>query len=318
MALTLVKGNIIEDEAVTSVQLAATSVTSATIQDNTIANVKMAVNPSDASTFNAGDVPTAQLGNVPVVTTTTLQDDIALLGFKTAANGSLAKYNLVDQTVDAFEDASGVDAGSSTDATRNASKYYSGTSSTPGTASGGAESTHGSYTVHSFLSGTTNFVVGGGGTGPNLAVLMVAGGGSGGRYHAGGAGAGGIIQGTGWSLSAATYPVVVGAGGQSGTGWPSSPATESANGDNTTFASQTALGGGGGGTYQNTNSPNPWSSGKEGGSGGGACGGQYGAVAWDLSGGTGTQPAPSGQPGTGHAYGGGTSRTGSTRIYSRW
>ena len=50
-----------------------------------------------------------------------------LLGFKTAANGSLAKYNLLDQTVDAFEDASGVDAGASTNEVRNSSgKYYSG------------------------------------------------------------------------------------------------------------------------------------------------------------------------------------------------
>jgi hypothetical protein len=58
--------------------------------------------------------------------TTALEDDIALLGFKVAVNGSLAKYNLVDQTEDAFMDATGVDAVASTDALRNASKYYSG------------------------------------------------------------------------------------------------------------------------------------------------------------------------------------------------
>ena len=130
-------------------------------------------------------------------------------------------------------------------------------------------------------------------------------------YHGGGAGAGGIIQGTGWSLSAATYPVVVGAGGQSGTGWASSPATESPNGDNTTFASQTALGGGGGGSYNAANAANPYAKGRDGGSGGGADGGQYTPVPspWDLSGGAGVQPAPSGQPGTGHAFGGGTSQS---------
>ena len=55
-----------------------------------------------------------------------LQDDIALLAFKTQANGSLARYNLVDQSVDAFEDASGVDASASTNESRNASKYYEG------------------------------------------------------------------------------------------------------------------------------------------------------------------------------------------------
>ena len=84
MALTLVKGNIIEDGAVTSGTLAATSVTSATIQDNTIATVKMDVDPTDASNLNAGTVPTAQLGNADF---TGLEDDIALLGFKAASNG---------------------------------------------------------------------------------------------------------------------------------------------------------------------------------------------------------------------------------------
>ena len=44
----------------------------------------------------------------------TLKEEIALLGFRTAANGSLAKYNLVDQTIDGFEDASGVSPESAT------------------------------------------------------------------------------------------------------------------------------------------------------------------------------------------------------------
>ena len=61
------------------------------------------------------------------VDTSGLEDDVALLGFKVASNGSLAKYNLVDQTVDAFEDTSGVDASTSTNEVRDASgKYYSG------------------------------------------------------------------------------------------------------------------------------------------------------------------------------------------------
>jgi hypothetical protein len=61
------------------------------------------------------------------VDTTSLETDIALLGFKVAANGSMAAYNLKDQTIDAFEDASGVDASSSTNEVRNASNYYSAT-----------------------------------------------------------------------------------------------------------------------------------------------------------------------------------------------
>ena len=119
MALTLVKGNIIEDGTITDSNFTNTTITSA----------DMALAPRDADNFSSGDVPLAQLGNVPAADTTGLDDDIALLGFKLAANGSLAKYNLVDQTVDAFEDASGVDAGSSTNETRDSSgKYYSGTS----------------------------------------------------------------------------------------------------------------------------------------------------------------------------------------------
>ena len=84
--------------------------------------------PTDASNLSSGDVPLAQLDNVDTSGITANQDDIALLGFKVAANGSLAKYNLVDQTIDAFEDASGVDASASTNETRDSSNYYSGKS----------------------------------------------------------------------------------------------------------------------------------------------------------------------------------------------
>ena len=103
--------------------------------------------PSDADNLSSGSVPAARLGNVDTSGITANQDDIALLGFKVAANGSLAKYNLVDQTIDDFQDASGVNSGASTYATRDStSKYYSGKNA----ATGGTVTTHGSYTVHSF------------------------------------------------------------------------------------------------------------------------------------------------------------------------
>jgi len=90
------------------------SVTSAMIVDGTITSGDMAVDPRNATNLNAGDVPLAQLDNVPAVDLTGMEDDIALLGFRVASNGSLAKYNLVDQTVDDFQDTSGVDASAST------------------------------------------------------------------------------------------------------------------------------------------------------------------------------------------------------------
>ena len=43
------------------------------------------------------------------VNTDSLEDNIAMLGFKLAANNALAKYNLVDRTIDEYQDATGID-----------------------------------------------------------------------------------------------------------------------------------------------------------------------------------------------------------------
>ena len=37
------------------------------------------------------------------VDSTGIEDDVALLGFRVASNGSLAKYNLAAQTIDDFQ-----------------------------------------------------------------------------------------------------------------------------------------------------------------------------------------------------------------------
>ena len=205
----------------------------------------------------------------PTTDTTGLQDDIALLAFKTQANGNLARYNLVDQSVDAFEDASGVDTGTSTGESRDSSgKYYYG-----GTA--GATSTVNltsgtSWTVPSDVSVT--------------AVLVVAGGATGGQDGAGGGGAGGVVVDTDYPVTYGT-PVTysIGAGGSSG--------TSSSDGANSTFGTLTAIGGGGGSAYN--------TAGKPGGSGGGA-GRSSGGV---YAGGTSTQTSPSGAIGYGFAGG---------------
>ena len=112
-------------------------------------------------------------------------------------------------------------------------------------------------------------------------VFVVAGGGSGGNYYAGGGGAGGLIWKTGYSLTANTYDLVVGAGGAAKT------TTGVGNtGTNSTVTSSdgsvllTALGGGGGGSEAN-----------DGVDGGSAGGGGYGTVG---QGGSGTQPDDSG------------------------
>ena len=186
------------------------------ILDSTITNAKMAVDPSNASNLSSGDVPSAQLGLAPV-TGVLHEADIALLAFKTQANGSLAKYNLVDQTVDAFEDASGVDASASTGEKRNAANYYSGTEPGP---TGGTTTTYGTYKAHTFTTDgtfTTSSTV-------SVDYFIMAGGGGGGNAGAntgpwgagGGGGAGGFLTATGTSLTAQDYTITVGDGGTGG------------------------------------------------------------------------------------------------------
>ena len=188
--------------------------------------------PTNASNLSSGSVPTAQLGNVD---TATLEDDIALLGFKVAVNGSLAKYNLVDQTEDAFMDATGIDATASTDEIRNASSNYYSIGSTTPVATGGTITTDGLYTIHSFLSGTSNYV---NDTPQATDVLVVAGGGGSGS---GGGGAGGMLTSAGMSVASGTFAVTVGVGGIGGT-----LGDVGGNGANSIFSTLTSIGGGAG------------------------------------------------------------------------
>ena len=108
--------------------------------------------------------------------------------------------------------------------------------------SGGTKTTAGGYTYHTFTS-SGNFV----NTVASLSTewLLVAGGGGGGSGDDGagggsGGGAGGAIDGTS-TLSAATYAVVVGGGGGGGN---RNGSAQGANGSNSTFNSNTAIGGG--------------------------------------------------------------------------
>ena len=252
MALTKVTTGIIADSAVTTTQITDATIVTADIAASTIATSNMAVDPTNASNLSSGSVPLAQLGNVDTSGIDSNKEDIALLAFKTQANGSLARYNLVDQSVDSFEDASGVNAPASTDAIRNvAGKYYSGVG-----AETEAFTANGTWTVPA---GVTL-----------IDVLVVAGGGGGGSTTAqsgrgGAGGAGGLIFIPDWDVTgSATYAVVVGAGGGMGAGGNNS---NGALGINSTVIggskTLTALGGGGGGQGDSNNNQTA------GGSGGG-------------------------------------------------
>ena len=211
--------------------MARTTIRTEDITDSEVTTAKMATDPTNASNLASGTVGSARMGSgtassstilygdgtwkaEPSTDTSGLQDDIAILGFKVAANGSLSKYNLVDQTIDAFEDASGIDAGASTGETRNASNYYSGSALITPTTTGGSNATDGLYTVTSFTGdGSYTFTTD---TAQTYDLLVIAGGGGASADGGGGAGAGGLRYITSHSVAANTspgYTVVVGAGG---------------------------------------------------------------------------------------------------------
>jgi hypothetical protein len=248
----------------------------------------MAVDPTNASNLSSGSVPAAQLGNVDM---TVIEDDIALLGFKVASNGSLVKYNLVDQTVDDFQDTSGVSAGSSTNETRNdAGNYYYGSTYTTPTASGGTITTDGLYTIHSFTV-DANYI---NDAAQDVEYLIVGGGAGGGHSNtnsAGGGGAGGYRTATGFAVIAGTFAVDVGDGGAAGSN------TVGVNGDTSSFSTIISLGGGGGGSQGISAAGSAGASG-----GGGAWNGGTGGLG---TAGQGNDGGPTINDGTNAAGGGG-------------
>jgi hypothetical protein len=178
--------------------------------------------------------------------TTTIEDDIALLGFKVAVAGTMAKYNLVDQTEDAFMDATGIDASASTGEVRNAANYYSGATAAP---TGGTITTYTDsgtdYTVHTFLS-SSSFVASGSSSADILVVAGGAGGGGtpiAGSSGGGGGGAGGLVTFASQSVSTGTHAVTVGLGGAEREGAHS----QGGNGEDSRFGTLTNIIGGGGG-----------------------------------------------------------------------
>ena len=166
-----------------------------------------------------------------------------------------------------------------------------------GLPTGGTINTYTGYRSHKFTSSGTwgnTFIT-------SVDYLIVAGGGGGGTDNSGGGGAGGMLTGTGRSVSTDTnYSITVGSGGAgaSNTGGDSGP--YAANGGNSSFDGLTATGGGRGSSSGGANA-------NSGGSGGG--GGQESA---SSSGGSGTSgQGNSGGSGGGNGGGGGGGKGGS-------
>ena len=167
----------------------------------------------------------------------TLENNVAILGFKVATNGSLARYSLVNQVIDEFNNATGIDTSASSQYVLESGYIFGGTS-TSGNATGGTITTVSGYKYHKFThtggyNGNTshNFVVPGTGT---LEYLIVGGGGRGESSHTGWNQAGYSKGGEGgqrqhnssYTATAQTYTIVVGGGAQ---GWTSSTNHSGAN-----------------------------------------------------------------------------------------
>ena len=144
---------------------------------------------------------------------------------------------------------------------------------------------------------------------PSVSVLVVGGGGGGGMDMGGGGGGGGVVYNSAFPITAKTYTVTVGAGGNGGPaggtyGQPSLHqfTIPASNGQNSSFDTIVAKGGGYGASSVRTYTPNSGQGGP-GGSGGGGSG--YNAI-YDGSGaGTAGQGYRGGNGGTSHYSGGG-------------
>jgi len=205
MTSKIVVNNIESDTGISSVTLI-----SHVAGHNSTQNIS-GINSVTATSFHGSG---ANLTSIPTVSDiNNLINNVAILGFKVATNGSLAKYNLVNQVIDEFTDATGIDASASTNE-QLVNGYFRGASGSYPT--GGTISTYTSggvnYRVHSFLS-NANFVAANSGT---VDMLLVGGGGGGGNYLGGGGGGGAVLHVQNRTISSGTYAVVRGNGGAGG------------------------------------------------------------------------------------------------------
>jgi len=222
---------------VTKPGIADDAVETSTIKNLNVTNAKIAAGTIDVTAKITGIVPPANLGTGTASATTYLagdgsykalseyddnqvQSNIAMLGFKVAINGSLARYNLVDQSIDEYEDTSGIDASASTNERRGGSAgayYYDGAATTTPTVTEDADDkgTDGDYSWYKWTdTGATGSYDND--TTQDHEYLIVGGGGSGGEDNAGGGAGGGVLAATGLSLTGGNeYTVTIGAGGAS-------------------------------------------------------------------------------------------------------
>ena len=195
-------------------------------------------------------------------TTDGLEDDIAALAFKVAANSSLDDFSLSNQIIDDFK----TEADSNIDTSLSVDEQYSSTRWGGSVVGSGAFTTTGNPTSAEVGNETILTWTQSGSFTPTATMsveyFVVAGGGGGGGSRGAGGGAGGYRTATGFSATAQQHTVTIGSGG-SGTG---AVQQTGVSGQSSVFSSISTVGGGGGGGGFN---PGSWSHGLVGGSGGG-------------------------------------------------
>jgi len=266
--------------------MAITRIKTSNITDGTIVDADIA---GMAASKLTGALPAISGASLTGISTDTsrLEYNQAILAFKLAAQNSLARFQMVDQVIDEYQDATGIDAGASTGELflgSGIAKYYSGSATvTPTTSSVGSIASTGTvdgdYTYYKWTTVASNhtFTTN---TAQDYEYLVLAGGGGGGSdvgsRAGGGGGAGGYLTASGFAVAATTITgITVGAGGATDT-----------NGSNSVFSTITSYGGGGGGGASPTNDV-----GNVGGSGGGgenALGGAASPAGQGYGGGTGS------------------------------
>ena len=124
--------------------IADSSVASANITDGTIVNADVSCSAAIAASKISGVAANTDVN--------TIEQNIALLGFKMAVNEGLTVFNLVDGIVDEFHDESGTDEGEGSNDTYCASSdFYKNTTPTPAAISAG-------FGTHSVTEGDTSTV----------------------------------------------------------------------------------------------------------------------------------------------------------------
>ncbi len=287
----------------------------------------------DASKLT-GSVPSAALGNVDL---SKLEYNQAILAFKVASANQLAKFSMVDQVIDEYQDATGIDAGNSTGEITGGSgtaKYYEGGTTVTPSVSGNYDSAtvDGDYTYYKWTtvrsdgtyttdtSQTYDFlVIAGGGSGgapsPSHGGAGGGGGGAGGFRNSFGseASGGGASSETALTFTGTISNITVGAGGAT-TGY-----YDQGNvGGNSVFSTITSIGGGSGGLAANENLGGTPTDGSSGGSAGGYGAGETTVYTSSPSNATANQGYPGGVTATTDqgAGGGGAGSIGGNGVSS--